>query len=526
MRRWLYISAVMWMLAGSLPAGCMLTGCKGACGSMGTCGGTRQASCGLGDVRQTLAVADSLRVNEGVAYDDSLALAEAYEVFGRYRLVCPDDYARACYYYGRMLRNRGDYVSAMQAFISGTHAPYVQRVVPLPWFSNHAILGRIYSNMGSMCHQNSEFKLAYRMYEQSATCFLSVGDTTSYYYVLNAMALQKAEQQKHVETLILLHTIEQECSVEDVLTKCWETKAIMYEKANMYDSALYAAKVLNARGFFSSIGNVIEAQAFWHMQQYDSALHYAQLVMSHPYATAKDKFNMLYIQTYNDSTLDEDEVKKRAEERADIDKEILDPLHEKLTQAATLLREDINKTPDRTWIAAVALILIIVLSVYASTHRRRAARKHELQQQEKACEERMMQVAEEETHISEQLHHLNRKQNAHRERQIQEIEQQCTMLCASKNLKRALHLSNYPAMKQMINHKFNRLVDRLETEYMLKEREIQFCILVLLNVPQKQIAELLVYSERSIKNTKANTAKKMKVTSSNLRNRLIDIILQ
>ena len=91
--------------------------------------------------RHTLDVADSLRVNEGRLYDDSLALAEAYTLLGHWRLIYPDDYARACYYYGRMLRHRGDQVAAMRAFINGTHAPYMQRVVPLPWFSDYHILG-------------------------------------------------------------------------------------------------------------------------------------------------------------------------------------------------------------------------------------------------------------------------------------------------------------------------------------------------------------------------------------------------
>ena len=88
------------------------------------------------DAQQTVALADSLRVNEGATYDDSLALAEAYSTLGHWRLIYPDDYARACYYYGRMLRSRGDQVSAMRAFINGMHAPYMQRVVPLPWFSD------------------------------------------------------------------------------------------------------------------------------------------------------------------------------------------------------------------------------------------------------------------------------------------------------------------------------------------------------------------------------------------------------
>ena len=151
------------------------------------------------DARQTIAVADSLRVNEGITCDDSLALANAYTTLGHWRLIYPDDYARSCYYYGRMLRNRNDQVAAMQAFICGMHAPYVQRFIPLPHFTDYHILGRIYSNMGTMCHLVDEFELAYLMYENSSAQFCHAGDTTMYYYARNAMALQLAEQNKHIE---------------------------------------------------------------------------------------------------------------------------------------------------------------------------------------------------------------------------------------------------------------------------------------------------------------------------------------
>ncbi len=138
---------------------------------------------GWSEARQTLDVADSLRVNEGRLYNDSLALAEAYTLLGHWRLIYPDDYARACYYYGRMLRHRGDQVAAMRAFISGTHAPYVQRVVPLPWFTDYHILGRIYSNMGTMSHLAGEFELSYEMYKTASEQILKTDDSTSYYYI-------------------------------------------------------------------------------------------------------------------------------------------------------------------------------------------------------------------------------------------------------------------------------------------------------------------------------------------------------
>ena len=238
MRRWLYISAMMWMLAGSLPVGCMLTGCKGACGSMGTCGGTRQASCGLGDVRQTLAVADSMRVNHGVAYDDSLALAEAVAMVDTWwhRTFHPADYAKANYYYGRLLRNRGDQPAAMLAFLRAAHTDpgYPARAARtgLPFrvvsSDEYALLGRVYSNIGSMCHLGDEFQLSYDMYAFSAASFQKANRSTNYYYALNDMAFEKASMKQHDETLQLIFIIEANCEEPSVLSLVNLTKAALY----------------------------------------------------------------------------------------------------------------------------------------------------------------------------------------------------------------------------------------------------------------------------------------------------------
>ena len=298
------------------------------------------------EAQRTAAVADSLRVNEGRLYDDSLALAEAFATTGRWRYIYPNDYARACYYYGRLLRNRGDQVGAMRAFIAGTHAPYVQRVMPLPWFSDHHILGRIYSNMGTMCHLVDEFELSYDMYEQSARFFRKAGDTTLYYYALNSMAFELAEQRLHDETLILLDSIEQKCANTDVLTKLLETKAILYYNLAEYDSAIFVAKQLYFRGYLASTGYVVEAQAYWHLQQYDSALYYAKYVIDSPYASEQDRYHMLYIACNHDTTIDTKTVQELAAWRADINYNYIEPLLQQNSAAVELLRHDISEQPS------------------------------------------------------------------------------------------------------------------------------------------------------------------------------------
>ena len=319
----------------------------------------------LGEACQTLDVADSLRVNEGRLYDDSLALAEAYTLLGHWRLIYPDDYARACYYYGYLLRQHNNQVAAMQAFIAGSHAPYVSRVVRLPWFSNYHILGRIYSNMGTMCHSAGEYQLSYEMYNKSADYFLIADDSTGYYYTLNNEAFELATLHQYDEAFQLLNSINSECDNPDILTAIWETKAQLYFKAELYDSVITAVNNLQQRGDKGATGYTKKAQAFWYLQQYDSALNYANIVVCLPYASAKDKYNMMYILAYNDDSIDIQEVKRRSEERADIDKEILDPLHIQLAQAIDILLQDRDKKPYYISIG----ILIIVVCILAMTSR-------------------------------------------------------------------------------------------------------------------------------------------------------------
>lgn len=130
----------------------------------------------MNEACEALCVADSLRA-EGAAYPDSARIAGAVRTLSFCRYVYPDDYTKACYHYGRVLRERGDYVGAMQTFIDGAHTQYLFRPVVNPLFSDHSTLARIYSNMGSMCHLVDSFQLAHDMYELSAMHFYKACDS-------------------------------------------------------------------------------------------------------------------------------------------------------------------------------------------------------------------------------------------------------------------------------------------------------------------------------------------------------------
>ena len=158
----------------------------------------------LREAEDVVAQADSLRAAGqmyGIDAGDSATLAQAYETLGSLSLFnfhFSPSYAHACYHYGRLLREKDNPVEAMQCFINATHSRT----------RDYHILGRVYSNMGSICHLANEFPLAYDMYEHSAEMFLQNGDSLLYYYDLNNMAFELAEQGKKEECLKILHDID------------------------------------------------------------------------------------------------------------------------------------------------------------------------------------------------------------------------------------------------------------------------------------------------------------------------------
>ena len=470
----------------------------------------------LCEARKTLDVADSLRVNEGRLYDDSLALAEAYTLLGHWRLIYPDAYARACYYYGRMLRHRGDQVAAIRAFINGTHAPYMQRVVPLPWFSDYHILGRIYSNMGTMSHLAGEFELSYEMYKTASEQILKTDDSTSYYYLLNDMAVELAEQKLQNETLALLDSIEHNCTNDGVLTKLWETKAIMYYNIGKYDSAIISVKQLQIKGNHDATGYVKEAQAFDCMGLKDSALYYAKHVMSHPYASNQDKYHVLYILINYDNTISKQEVQVLSSERADLNNELIEPLLQQLHVAVELLRQDIGDAPSLQKIIVILLILslagvsiVTILVILRKNIIRLLTGHHRLKKENEE--------------IRQSSENIKQQNSAWQQQIIQDIENTCEIIRKYDDWDKQLHWKDYNELCEFINQHFYLLADKLKQNYHLDEKELRLSILVLLDMFNNDTIAKILHYGKGIRTYKSRLNAKLGNIGNDLRTKLIQI---
>ena len=453
----------------------------------------------------------------GVDAGDSVSLAQAYETLQEHSAfsrqlseVCPfvhctsllRTYSHACYHYGKLLRAKGNPVEAMQVFIAATHSHT----------RDYHILGRVYSNMGSVCHLAGEYSLSYDMYEKSAHVFLQDGDSLSYYYLLNDMAFELAEQGKKEETLTLLSEIENHCTDNDVLAKVWETKANVYERAEKYDSVLVMMEKMSS----SATSYVFKARAYEHLGQIDSALYYAHKVMSLSDASEQNKYNMIYIILNYDSTLRNEDIIALSAQRSDIETDILIPLHNRWAMAVQLLEQDMNREKDWRWL--YVLIAIVLFSgsfiiLYYIWHKRKEHQQIMAELQ-----------AKEEVHakLEQTISDLSQLQDTQHRQILEEVETVCELLHNSSDIKTELCWNNYAQMCVIVNRRLYNIADRLNS-FSLSEKEIRLCILVLLHSSTKQMVDMIPYSQNGLGKFKNTTARKLGTTTANLRSFLLNL---
>lgn len=451
-------------------------------------------SCAPREVREAqdvVALADSLREAHLVAqdeYNDSTHLAQAYYTLEKWQWLYPDDFAHACYHYGRLLREREDHISAMQVFINAIHSNTHDK----------DLRGRVFTNMAVMCRLEGNHSLAYTMFDKSREQFEQNCDTIAYYYALNSMAFELAEQAQRDECLSLLNQISQNCRNRDIQIKTLETKAEMYFMVQEYDSAIYFANLLQQYGNSEPTGFLIKAQSYSYLNQKDSAVYYASMVAEQS-ASLFDLNNSLYILANDNATANIEDIQDIHASRSDVQKQI-ELRRSKLSHAVELLQQDMDKKPQ--YINLILFISALILAAAMAWYAHRKMR-----------------------HLSHQQKQMKQQRFAYQQSQLAEIEQLCEALRLSHDIKKELQWSNYDQMCEIINKHFNFLANKLKATNLLTQTEIKLCILVLIDFRFNQMAEILPYAQNSIGKLKDTAAKHLGTTGKMLRKTLLEMVI-
>ena len=469
------------------------------------------------EAQHVVAQADSLW-HEGKMYGvdagDSATLAQAYETFGHFPLSWlpllwrgrGERLGEVSYHYGKLLRAKDDPVAAMQAFINATHSGT----------KDYHILGRVYSNMGSVCHLAGEFPLSYDMYGRSANMFLHAKDTLSYYYALNDMAFELAEQGKKEETFILLDSIEHNCNDESVKIKTLETKALLNQSLKCYDSVIAIVDSLQSIGYSDVIGLMMKARAFHHLNCPDSAVYYANNVVQHSPIDAC-AIAAYYILSHSSDKINKDSVLILTSARADAQKAWAYS-QGKLSQSVQLLDQDLNRKPNWRWLYVLIVTLVVGICIYIYVYCKR--RQHALWSQ------RVEDLRHETESMQERHTQIVQELSLYTNKFIAQIEETCTLLRQSPHLSTDLCWNDFESMCHLVDKQLCMIASKLRQKQILNETEVRLCILVLLDLNRKQISKTLPYSLNSVGKLKDHTAKSLGTTGKNLRQYLINLALE
>ena len=454
----------------------------------------------LREAENVVAQADSLWKG-GQMYADSARLAQSYTTLHDWRYVCADEYAHACYHYGRLLREKDNPVEAIECFINATHSRT----------RDHHILGRVYSNMGDIAHLAGEYSLSCNMFEQAAKVFLQDIDTLAYNHAMYRVAYAKACLAETDSCYAILHIIESSDKQDDRLRACCciahARTCLMHED---YDSTiLYAQKALSYWPNESSSLTMV-AQAYSYLGVKDSATNYAlRIIESTP--SSSELVNALYILTNDDESKDIEAVRESAANRSDIQKQI-ELNRAKLSQASQLLEQDLHRKPNLAWLYAVGVTLIIIgFVVFIYIHKKHRQRTL-LTQQVNELEEQHEQIVQEHSEYIDKL--------------MAQVEETCAMLKQSPDLTKDLSWNDFESMCHFVDQQFCMIASKLRKKYILNETEVRLCILVLLNLNRKQISETLPYSLNSVGKLKDHTAKLLGTTGKNLRDFLLNMAVE
>jgi len=446
----------------------------------------------LHEAQDVVSQADSLW-QQGEMYRDSLSLAQAYSTLGNWKWFYADEYAHSCYHYGKLLRAQDDPVSAMQVFINATHTPT----------HDYHILGRVYSNMGSICHLADNFPTSYDMYEKSADMFLLNGDSMLYYFGLNNMAYELAEQGKKDETLIIIDNVNELTSDIYLKAKLLETKAILYREIGQEDSVLDCINTMHNLGFIEPSTIVLKAQAFDKLAKQDSALKYANWVLEHPNASPQNKFNALYIVKHCNSTLNAEDIDSLYSKREDIRFYEYEPIKEKWILATQLLEQDLNRKPDRRWILTLISIVLFLTIGVVCIYLWRNRKRHQ--------------------QVIHDIDHFAHVKEAHYNEILADIKKFCQLMHDNQSIVEQLRWNNYNEMCEVANRYMYNIVKQLQP-YNLSEKETRLCVLILLNATTEQMVELIPYAHSGLGKFKYTTARKLGTTTPKMRIYLLDLL--
>jgi tetratricopeptide (TPR) repeat protein len=415
----------------------------------------------------------------------------------------------SCYYYkGRISLVNQRYDNAINSYLKALDCVENKR--------NCFLLGKIYADIGDVCSVQHNYKEALKKYMFVLDCFNNERNTKDKAYALLRIGRTYRllnNYNKAREFYSQVPRLSKDSILYGVL---FQEMGINYYQNKQFDSAQFYLKQSLHFPFKTSNYSIrcyFLADLFFEKAKYDSANLYALIALKYPanFFTQRECYRILvnveYLrkdikqmgkymgkyQNYSDSIRKVESQTKST---------VLENLHNTSIEAKGTKR-NMNFV-----ISILAIVLILSSFIVYFLYRRNKLKRTRLELFKQQLSEKQEFVSLnlskkiEETKASQ----LDMRKNALPQEKIRLNKEMYNSI---------LHLDDWPKFKQEMNHTFNQIVDRLELDYSgISKREIIWCCLQLLDIPNADKMLLLDITTNSLYKLKQRLAQKMSLEST------------
>jgi len=390
-------------------------------------------------------------------------------------------------------------------------------------FKDYVMLGKIYSDMGDICAIQKDYKESLKKNQLAIECFNHAGDSVeSCYKVIDIGRIyhflkdyKKAHNYYKQVLSLTSDSILQGTAYQEIGTNYYWSK--QYDSAQYY---LHKSLRFPYKGTNYAIRCYNLADLYFDIDQYDSAFHYASLALKYPttYFNQRDCYRILANTEYKRGDM------KQIAFYMSKYQDCTDSVRKIETQTKTSVLEDLHETNGAFSKSKHFLILlgclipiIILLSLFIvyRLRKRNIGKEKQLKETEVQLEEVEVQLSEKQNLFIDSLIHQVQETRAsqaavYKKATISQKEQM------DKEVYNAcLHTNDWDAFRRLMNKTFNNIITALESNYSdLTRKDLMWCCLFLLNIPNQDIALILDSQPASLYKLKSRLTQKMNLKST------------
>jgi hypothetical protein len=415
----------------------------------------------------------------------------------------------SCYYYkGRICKINQKYDDATIL--------YFRALDCLKDKENDSLLGEIYIELGDVCSFQHNYHDAKKKYILAFNCFDKIHDVKKTAYALLGIGRTYRLLNNYIKARRYFLQVSKFSKDSVFCGILFQEIGINYSLDKQLDSAqFYLQRSLHFpnKGTCYSIRYYELADLYFDKAKYDSASLYALMALRYPanFFTQRECYRILvnveylrkdikqmgkYMGKYQNCS---DSIRKVESQTKST---VLENLHNTTIEAKGTKR-------NMNFVISILSVVLILLSfIVYFLYRRNKLKKIRLELFKQQLSEKQEFVS---LNLSKKIEdtkasQLEMRRNAFPQEKVRLNKEMYNNI---------LHLDDWPKFKQEMNHTFNQIVDRLELDYSgISKREIIWCCLQLLDIPNADKMLLLDTTANSLYKLKQRLAQKMSLKST------------